>query len=180
MLNRIITAVVTAAMVLGYGGMTAAAAEPDHSQQVAASAVAPSSTVTAEGYRSLIAALKKSGADTNDGIVTYKLSGYGEIAFAEPTQRVEGPQHLGGGWSGWSGPYVSFNRTDQGALLAGGGAALAASICLIPAVGQVACVAAVALVAAGFYYLNESGRCPTSKPNLRVYVWDRSHIGCYG
>ena len=77
---------------------------------------------------------------------------------------------LGGGWDGWQGPYVSFNRVDQGALLAGGSAAIAAAICFIPAVGQAACVAAVAIVAIAFYYLAEYGRCPTSKPNLRSYV----------
>lgn len=178
MKRKLIVAAVAVCMSLPVGSV--AAAEPNQVEQVSVSAVSQPSIVTAEGYRSLLDALKKSGADTKDGMVTYTLPGYGEIAFAEPTQGVEGPQHLGGGWSGWSGPYVSFNRTDQGALLAGGGAALAASICLIPAVGQVACVAAAALVTAGFYYLNESGRCPTSKPNLRVYVWDRSHIGCYG
>ncbi len=60
------------------------------------------------------------------------------------------------------------------AITAGGSAA----ICFIPAVGQAACVAAVAIVAVAFYYLTEYGRCPASKPNLRSYVWGNK-TGCY-
>lgn len=39
-------------------------------------------------------------------------------------------------------------------------------------------MAAVAIVAIAFYYLPEYGRCPTSKPNLREYVWSNK-TGCY-
>lgn len=131
-----------------------------------------------EGYRDLVSALQQSGATTGDGQVTYDVDGFGAISLGVPTAGSGGADELGGGWDGWRGPYVSFNRVDQGALLAGGSAALAAAICLIPAVGQAACVVAVALVAAAFYYLTEYGRCSTSRPNLRVYVWSRS-TGCY-
>lgn len=132
----------------------------------------------AEGYRDLVAALQQSGATTSGGEVTYDLAGYGAISLGVPTAGTGGDAELGGGWDGWRGPYVSFNRVDQGALLAGGSAALAAAICFIPAVGTVACVVAVALVAAAFYYLTEYGRCSTSRPNLRVYVYSRN-TGCY-
>ena len=108
----------------------------------------------------------------------------GEIVLSEPSTGLPalngGGAHvlIGGGWDGWQGPYVSFNRVDQGALLAGGSAALAAAICFIPAVGQAACVAAVAIVAIAVYYGTEYGRCPTSRPNLREYVWSNK-TGCY-
>lgn len=132
----------------------------------------------ADGYRDLVSALQQSGATTSGGEVSYDVAAFGAITLGVPAAGTGGDAELGGGWDGWRGPYVSFNRVDQGALLAGGSAALAAAICFIPAVGQAACVVAVALVAAAFYYLTEYGRCSTSRPNLRVYVWSRS-TGCY-
>jgi len=51
-------------------------------------------------------------------------------------------------------------------VIAGGAAALAAAICLLPAVGNAMCVTVIGLVAAAAVYLNEYGRCPTSKPRL--------------
>lgn len=96
------------------------------------------------------------------------VDGY-ELTLADVQEESGFQPNLGGGW-GARGPYVTFNQVDQGALIAGGGAALAGAICLIPAVGQVACVAAAAIVAIGAYYLNEYGRCPG---DLRVWVLPR-------
>lgn len=175
-MKRLIGLMASMALVFGLTSMApAGAAEQDSARPDATGGLSTSEFEA--GYRELVTALQASGGVTSDGQVTYDLEGFGEISLGAPTTKKGGTQDLGGGWDGWRGPYVSFNRTDQGALLAGGGAALAAGICLIPAVGQAACVVAAALVAAAFYYLTEYGRCPTSKPNLRVYVWSRSS-GC--
>ena len=75
---------------------------------------------------------------------------------------------LGGGING-TGIYISFNALDQQAIIAGGGAALAAAICFIPAVGIPACIAASAVVAAATVYLANAGLC-ANRDELFVYV----------
>lgn len=134
--------------------------------------------LTEEGYRALLRDLRSAGYGTPDGGATVRTEAGSMVLAAPPAESKGGPQKLGGGWDGWQGPYVTFNRTEQGMLLAGASAGLATAICGIPAVGQAACVAAVAIIAAATYYVNESGRCPTARPNLRVYVWG-SKTGCY-
>lgn len=73
----------------------------------------------------------------------------------------EGTMHpnLGGGWDS-SGPYVSFNQVDQDALIAGTAGALVLAICLIPAVGTLACGVAGILVTVAGIYLVAYGKCP--------------------
>lgn len=60
---------------------------------------------------------------------------------------------------------ISFNQTDQAALLGGGQALLVVAIC---AVGPVACTAAGVATAFATPYLSEVGRCP-SNDELWVY-----------
>ena len=64
--------------------------------------------------------------------------------------------------------YVCLDRVDQAAVIAGGAAALAAAICLLPAVGNAMCVTVIGLVAAAAVYLDAYGKCPTSKPRLEL------------
>ena len=89
-----------------------------------------------------------------------------------------GPQQVGAG-GGILNPYVSFNRVDQAAILAGSTAAIAAAICLVS--GPVGCAVAGTLIAVAATYLAEYGRCPTRKPNYRSYIYpsDRDKNGCY-
>lgn len=54
---------------------------------------------------------------------------------------------------------VGFNTVDQQALLAGGGAVLAAAICLIPAVGWAACAVVGVVVGVATTYLAANGIC---------------------
>jgi hypothetical protein len=61
-----------------------------------------------------------------------------------------------GGTAG-GGPYISFNRVDQSALLAGGVAALSVAVCAIPGVGWASCAALVGIVTIAAYYVNEYG-----------------------
>lgn len=123
------------------------------------------------GYEELVAALKTEGAKTRNGIVSYRVKGYGVLKLAD----VAAPcaTCLGGGSDsrGW---YVSFNRFDQQQLLGVGGGALALAICAIPAVGWLACGVAAILVGVATSYVIEYGRCPTSRPSLRVYVSSRT------
>ena len=189
MFRKFIVAV-TVAAALASGGVGSAratghASTPANGTSTAASTLVTSTLpsellaaegLTAENYAALISDLKAAGYRAQQGLITVRVKGVAlHLPEAKPTS---GPSQLGGGWDGWRGPYISFNRVDQGALLAGGGAALAAAICLIPAVGQAACVAAAALVAIAFYYVTEYGRCPTNRQYLRVYVWSRGR-GCH-
>lgn len=70
---------------------------------------------------------------------------------------------------GFTNPYISFNRTDQQALLNGSVAGIVGTICVVGTPVACAVIAAVALV-----YLNKYGICPSSKKNLRVYVYSRT------
>ncbi|MGB3374863.1 MAG: hypothetical protein WBA87_06970 [Microbacterium sp.] len=54
---------------------------------------------------------------------------------------------------------VGFNTVDQQALAAGGGAAVAAAICLIPAVGWAACTVIGVVVSVATTYLLVNGIC---------------------
>lgn len=60
---------------------------------------------------------------------------------------------------------ISFNQTDQTALLGGGQALIVAAIC---AVGTVACTVAGVVAAFASSYLSEVGRCP-GNDELWVY-----------
>ena len=178
-LVRSITICLASALVtLGLAGTA-------HSEEVVPSS-APDSTVeprgeepavTPEQYQALVRDLKSAGAETTSrGTIVVDVPGHGEMELSSGEEAAPGkgdtPQIGGGG--GVFNPYVSFNQTDQKALIAGSSAALAGAICLIPAVGQVACVAAVALVAVATVYVNERGLCPKSAPELRVYVYSRT------
>lgn len=116
-------------------------------------------------------------------------------AFIEAVQRAEGQTDLTlghaapldgassygpnlGAGGGVSSPYISFNRTDQLALIGGGGAALGGTICIVGT--PVACVVAGTIIAVATTYAIAYGRCSTAYPNLRVYLRPRpAALGCY-
>jgi hypothetical protein len=133
---------------------------------------------TAQYMEILNAAIADGGTVRSDGTMSYTLNDGSELVMAMPqTKGKTGPNELGAGWDGWKGPYISFNRTDQSALLAGGAAALSVAVCAIPGVGWASCAGLVGLVTIAAFYVNEYGRCSTSKPYLRVYLTGRK--GCY-
>lgn len=91
------------------------------------------------------------------------------LALAVPSAKPGGPSaDLRAAGCGFLQVCVYFNRTDQGALLAGSTAALATAICAIPAVGTVGCAFVVGAVAAAAFYVNENGRCP-NELQVRVF-----------
>lgn len=69
---------------------------------------------------------------------------------------------IGGGITS-NGMYITFNNVDQRALASGAGAALGAAICLIPGIGQAACLVSTGIVAAGIVYVNAYGICPNER-----------------
>lgn len=133
-------------------------------------------SVDEAGYAELVTALVKDGAKVADGDLTYNVEGFGTLTMPVGSPKG-GPNHLSGG-GGFTNPYISFNNTDQRAILAGSGVLFTAAICAIPAVGLVACAVAGAIVAAAYVYLGNRGICPSSKKNLRVYIKTRA-AGCY-
>jgi hypothetical protein len=62
------------------------------------------------------------------------------------------------------GPYVDFDRTDQGAIAAGGAAGLTSAVCI--ATSGWGCPTAAAVLAAAAFYIAFYGFCPNK---LRVY-----------
>ena len=77
---------------------------------------------------------------------------------------------LGAGSDGY-GPYVSFNATDQSAIISGAGWALGAGVCAISA--GTFCVVAGAIVAAATWAVTTNGiRCGSK--SLRVYPFNGS------
>ena len=129
-MKRLMTALVaTAALTLSTGAGAAAAAEP---APPTSTTTDPAPRVSQADYAALIAALRSDGArDTGDGFVTYTVDDVGSISLPVPDPKG-GPERISAG-GGITSPYVSFNRTDQAAILAGGSAGVAAAICAIPA-----------------------------------------------
>jgi hypothetical protein len=126
-----------------------------------------SAAVIEEAYQDLLRSdvpRVTSGPD-GDGIVrtTFTLPGGREMTF----DRSEVGALLGGGWDGAHGLYVEFNRTDQGVIAGGGGAALATALCLIPGVGPALCIVAVAIVGAAAAGLAAHGMCGNI---MRIYA----------
>lgn len=143
-----------------------------------ATAAKPAVRVGTGQYNALLKALQTSSkCKTTAATTTCTFPGAGTISLANAPQQVQG---LGGGGGIWH-PYISLNRTDQQALILGTGAGIAAAICAIPAVGWAACGVAVFIVTVATVYVDNYGRCPTSKPNLRIYVksGDQGRNGCY-
>lgn len=178
-MKKMLSAIAAAALIavggVSAGAPAAAAPVPVASDEETTEA----GEITPEAYAELIDALQSDGATVDsDGVLSYDVEGFGPIELpvaAEDDGTIRPLLSVGGGVTS---PYVSFNRTDQAAIIAGGGAGFAAAICAIPAAGWAACGAAAAIAAAATVYLTEYGRCPTSAPNLRIYVYGGTD-GCY-
>lgn len=145
--------------------------------------------ISLDDYQELDPALKDDGAvAVGDGLVSYKVEGFGELILREISEPLPGGTDLQSsqvsgkpGADLWAGggirnPYISFNRVDQSALLAGGSVVLGAAIC---SASPPACAAASTLIAIATTYVISYGRCSTAYPNLRLYIWSRTVTGCY-
>lgn len=103
------------------------------------------------------------------GLFQYELSTRPEAGQVSPL--------VGGGFD-WGSAYVKLNQVDQGALLAGAGAGVAAALCSISKVGWADCGAVALVVAVATYYLNAGRKCPDARPNLKVCVPSSIVAGC--
>ena len=144
---------------------------------VSVSVVAPQASARAEmtsaQWRALKAGLDSSKEFTRTVSVgvraltyTYTIPSGSSIVLQEPvgpvaaaiTSRAMTPSFSVHG-CGFMVVCVDLDRTDQGALTNGGSAALVAAICLIPAVGTVACIAVGAAMAVAATYISTNGIC---------------------
>lgn len=73
---------------------------------------------------------------------------------------------------------VGFNTVDQQALAAGAGAAIGAALCLIPGVGQVACVIIAVVVSVATTYVVANGICSGGRTLWWYDVNGGSVINC--
>jgi hypothetical protein len=73
---------------------------------------------------------------------------------------------------------IGFNTVDQQALAAGGGAAVAAAICLIPAVGWAACAVIGVVVSVATTYIFKNGICSGGRKLWWYDVKGGSTVGC--
>lgn len=123
-------------------------------------------TFTTAEYDELFAALDKTKATPGvpAGAESKKTVAVGEKEWDELRKLSAG--------GGWRSPYISFNRTDQQALLNGSVAGIVGTICVVGT--PAACAIAGVIAAVALVYLNKYGICPSSKKNLRVYVYSRS------
>ncbi|MBT1636154.1 MULTISPECIES: hypothetical protein [Clavibacter] len=78
-----------------------------------------------------------------------------------------GASLIGAGIDDSQGPYISFNKLDQQAISAGGGAALEGTICVLG--GAAACVVAGTVIAVVEIYLQNNGICG-GDGELRLYL----------
>lgn len=88
-----------------------------------------------------------------------------EFTVAVPKDDVVTPR-LGGGSDSY-GPYILLNEFDQNLLIGGGGAAITAGLCAIPAIGWISCAAITAAVVVAATWLSVNGTCPQ---NFKAYI----------
>lgn len=85
----------------------------------------------------------------------------------------ENRPNVGGGWDD-GGPYLTFNQFEQDLVIAGWGFALATAICLVPAVGQVACISVGAVLTVLTVFLSHNKKCPG---DAKVYLSRLGEVG---
>jgi len=166
-------------VVAGLSAPAMATEAPVASSQVS-SQVSPVRELTAAQIDAAYVALrdssvprKTSTAKDGQAVTTFTLPTGSKMSFQELKPEVATDlggvvtPYLGGGIDAKYGIYVDFNRTDQGVIVSGGGAGLAAALCFIPGVGIALCVVAVSVVAAATAALAANGLC---RNTMRVYI----------
>ena len=111
---------------------------------------------------------------TEDGhrMVAFTLSSGGELALPA----FDSPQpYVSGGRNGLSGFWLKFTPREQDLIISGGGFALGAGICAIPAVGQAACIVVGAIITAASWAISSYGKCES---RLHIdFGWDGKRRG---
>jgi hypothetical protein len=68
------------------------------------------------------------------------------------------------------GPYILLNNFDQQVLFGGGGAAITAALCVIPAIGWVSCGVITAVIVVAAVWITTYGVCPQ---NMKSYLFQQ-------
>ncbi|MDJ0348389.1 hypothetical protein [Cryobacterium sp. PH29-G1] len=173
---------VAIALIATFGVTAASAATPEAvpADQTASFSAAATAELTQEQVDEAFAELEASSlprVTETDGVTIqtrFQLTEDFGMTFAKPDPDVVTTQIAGGSDSG--GWYIKFNQFDQDAIISGAGLALGTAICLIPAVGVVACAVVGTIITAGVLYLSYNGKCPNNK-QLKVYLPNRV-AGC--
>jgi len=181
-LKKYLLAVPIALAMVGTLGVTSASASTSEAAPVQAESFSSAATaeLTQEQVDQAFAELEASTlprVTETDGVTIQTRFQFNEdfgMTFVKPDPDVVTTQLSGGADSG--GLYLKFNQFDQDAILSGAGLALGAAICLIPAVGVVACTVVGAIIAAGVLWMSYNGKCKNNK-QLKVYVPNRV-AGC--
>lgn len=160
-------------IAFSFAGLSTASADSGETPE-AESALGASERVTDDEYKALFDTLMSAdipSTETEVGhvrAVSFEVEGF-TLTLSDPEAAIIEPM-VGGGFDlGKKQFFLTFNQTDQTALIAGGGTALGAAICAIPAAGQLACSAAATIIAIAGVHVNEHGRCSNGK-TLKVWL----------
>lgn len=149
-------AVVGAALLMTGMGLTSANAAPESEDSVPVNG----HDLYAQAHAELEAFAASSEVQVQNGteVVRYTFDGGEQFVLAtpQPTDLGDAITPMIGGGTDSRGQYISFNATDQSAIIAGGAAVASGLICLA---GPAACVIAGVLVAVSTTYLAD-GACP--------------------
>ena len=105
---------------------------------------------------------RKKTIEDGQPVVIFTLPTGAEFALPD----FDAPQpYVSGGSNGSSGFWLEFTPREQDLLIAGGGYALGALICAIPAVGQGACLVIGAIITGASWAISSYGKC-----NNRLHV----------
>jgi hypothetical protein len=87
-------------------------------------------------------------------------------------------------WDDQATYWLYLNNDEQGILVAGYAAGVAAAICATPELGQAACIIMGAVLASAAWYVSEHGRCPvylaTPLYAPRYFFWQLASNHCEG
>lgn len=137
--------------------------------------------VTADGLETLRADLARAGyprtTSTVDGIDVDTYTVRPGTSVNVPRTASGANVRLGVGLDGFR-PWVTLNRTDQGAIKNGGSAAIGVTICALSGGNVIICGGVAVALAVAFTYIDAHNICPTSKPQLKLYVAGNSAAQC--
>jgi hypothetical protein len=182
-IRRALTAAAVATSMIAMGATGAQARDSHAAADLAPLVVNAQSApqVTGEQIAEAFAELSASDlpremtVSRTETLTTFDLEGTA-VTFSKANRRgaSETPD-LNGGYDKY-GMYISFNSTDQEALVNGGAVALGVAICAIPGVGWIACGVVAVIIAIATTYINAHGICPDGK-TLRSYP-GRNYARC--
>lgn len=179
--TRCVSVAAVLSLGLGMCGVTAAASavEPPLTHQtVSGAAAGETAAQSTPQLRAALESVAQSDAprevrETDAGVehiftVPLGADREGEAGTVDVTVVMPNESRLGAD-SDRHGPYYLLNHFDQQVIANGAAAVVAASLCAIPAVGTIGCVAIQAALAAASAWISNNGLCPE---NLKGYFFN--------